>query len=224
MLKKLLQKLLKIFGKTYTPDQNIPDKLIVSIFSRRLLMLLRGILNTRRKIFLGRGVKIYNKSNFKFGKGCTIENYTTIDCYAKNSIIFGDSVKIGSFSTISTTSHLSKYGLGLNIGNHSAIGEYSYFGCSGGVLIGNDVIMGQYISFHSENHIFLDHTKLIREQGVISKGISLGNNIWVGSKVTFLDGCILGDNCVVAAGSVVKGEFSSNVIIGGIPAKVLKQL
>jgi acetyltransferase-like isoleucine patch superfamily enzyme len=224
MLKKLLQKLLKVFGKTYTPDQNIPDKLIVSIFSRRLFMFLRGIIKTRRKIFLGKGVTIHNKSNFKFGNGCTIEKYTTLDCYAKSPVHFGDSVKIGSFSTVSTTSHLSKYGIGLIIGNHSAIGEYAYFGCSGGVTIGNDVIMGQYISFHSENHNFLDKTKIIREQGVTSKGVILGNNIWVGSKVTFLDGSRVGDNCVVAAGAVVKDEFPSNVIIGGVPAKVLKQI
>lgn len=224
MLKKLLKKLLKAFGKTYSPDHSIPDKLIVSIFSRRLHMFIRGIIKTRKKIFLGKGVTIYNKSNFNFGKGCTIEKYTTLDCYAKEPIYFGNSVKIGSFSTVSTTSHLSKYGIGLSIGDHSAIGEYAYFGCSGGVTIGNDVIMGQYISFHSENHNFSDKTKIIRDQGVTSKGIVLGNNIWVGSKVTFLDGCVIGDNCVVAAGAVVKGIFPSNVIIGGVPAKVLKQI
>ena len=42
--------------------------------------------------------------------------------------------------------------------------------------------------------------------------------------MTFLDGCVVGDNCVVAAGAVVKGIFPSNVIIGGVPAKVLKQI
>ncbi len=224
MLKKLLEKLLKKFGKNYTPDQSIPNTLIASIFSRRIKMLIRGFFKVRRKIFLGQKVKIYNKSNFKFGSGCTIEKYSTLDCFAKQPIVFGNSVKIGAFSTVSTTSHLSKYGIGLNIGNNSAIGEYSYFGCSGGVSIGEDVIMGQYISFHSENHNFANKSKLIREQGVTSKGVVLGNNIWVGSKVTFLDGCKVGDNSVVAAGAVVKDEFPPNVIIGGVPAKVLKHL
>ena len=54
------------------------------------------------------------------------------------------------------------------------------------------------------------------------KGITLGNNIWVGAKVTFLDGSQVGDNSVVAAGAVVKGVFPNNVIIGGVPAKILK--
>ena len=84
--------------------------------------------------------------------------------------------------------------------------------------------MGSYISFHSENHNFNDLQKPIREQGVTSKGIKLGNNIWVGAKVTFLDGCEIGNNCVIAAGSVVKGKFLNNLVIGGVPAKGLKNI
>lgn len=110
------------------------------------------------------------------------------------------------------------------MGNNSAVGQFTEFGAAGGIEIGNDVIMGSYISFHSENHNFSDTSKLIREQGVTSKGIKLGNNIWVGAKVTFLDGCIVGDNSVVAAGAVVNGIYPDNSIIGGVPAKVLKSI
>lgn len=133
-------------------------------------------------------------------------------------------MKIGAYSFLTTTSHLSKYGIGLKMGNNSAIGDYTHFGASGGIEIGNDVIMGSYISFHSENHNFSDNKKLIREQGVTSKGIKLGNNIWVGAKVTFLDGSQIGNNCVVAAGAVVNSVFPDNVVIGGVPAKILKKI
>ena len=57
-----------------------------------------------------------------------------------------------------------------------------------------------------------------------SKGIKIGNNVWVGTKVTFLDGSKVGDNCVIAAGAVVNGEFPNNVVVGGIPAKILKEI
>ena len=110
------------------------------------------------------------------------------------------------------------------MGNNSAIGDYTHFGASGGIEIGNDVIMGSYISFHSENHNYQDSSKLIREQGVTSKGIVLGNNIWVGAKVTFLDGCKVGNNSVVAAGAVVNGEFPDIVVMGGVQAKILKNI
>ena len=154
----------------------------------------------------------------------TIENNVTIDGYAKNKLIFGDNVKIGAYSLVTCTSHLSKYGEGLTIGNNSAFGRFTEFGAAGGIEIGNDVIAGSYISFHSENHNFSDTSKLIREQGVTSKGIKIGNNVWVGAKVTFLDGSKVGDNCVVAAGAVVNGEFPNNVVIGGIPGKILKEI
>ena len=110
------------------------------------------------------------------------------------------------------------------MGNNSAIGDFTHFGASGGIEIGNDVIMGSYISFHSENHNFEDSTKLIREQGVTSKGIVIGNNVWVGAKVTFLDGAKVGNNSVVAAGALVNDSFPDNVVIGGIPARVIKTI
>jgi acetyltransferase-like isoleucine patch superfamily enzyme len=224
MLKNILYKLLKTFGKNYTIDPNIPDKLIISILFQRLVMLLRGIVKTRHKIFLGKNVKINNRSNFKFGAGCTIEEDVLLDCYGTTGVVLGNSSKIGSHSIVSTTSHLSKLGVGLKIGNNSSIGSFSYYGRSGGIEIGSDVIMGEYISFHSENHNFSDKSMLIREQGVVSEGIILGNNIWVGAKVTFIDGCKVGDNSVIAAGAVVKGHFPDNKVIGGVPAKILKTL
>ena len=58
-----------------------------------------------------------------------------------------------------------------------------------------------------------------REYG---KPITIGNNCWIGAKVTILDGTKIGNGCIVAAGAVVKGIFPDNVIIGGVPAKILK--
>src|SRR5690606_17166640 len=146
---------------------------------------------TGKKIYIGKNVTLLNKKNISFGKNVTIESYTEIDGYASEHLILGNNTKIGSFSKVISTSHFSKFGKGLKMGNNSAIGDYAHIGATGGVEIGNDVIMGSYISFHSENHNFSDTSKLIREQGVSSVGIKLGNNIWVGAKVTFLDGVVI---------------------------------
>jgi acetyltransferase-like isoleucine patch superfamily enzyme len=224
MIKSLFQKLLIKSGKDYEIDARIPEGLFLCILVKRALMATRGMVFLRKKVYLAGNCKILNKNNFVFGKGVTIERHTVLDGYALKKIRLGDCVKIGAFSTLTTTSHLSKYGVGLTMGNYSAIGDYTHFGASGGIDIGNDVIMGSYISFHSENHNFNDNTKLIREQGVTSKGIRLGNNIWVGAKVTFLDGSVIGNNSVIAAGAVVNGIFPDNVLIGGVPAKILKSL
>lgn len=224
MIKRLFKYLLLKSGKTYAIDSNIPDSLILRTFWVRFIMLVRGFVKTRKKIYLGKNCVILNKKNIVFGKNVTIESHTTIDGYSKNKIVFGDGVKIGSFSRLLSTSHFATYGVGLKIGNHSAVGDFTHFGAPGGIEIGNDVIMGSYVSFHSENHNFLDKSKLIRAQGVNSKGIKIGNNVWVGAKVTFLDGCQIGDNSVVAAGAVVNGVFPNDAVIGGVPAKILKMI
>ena len=224
MIQTLFQKLLNKAGKNYTIDPEIPSGLFIGTLSKRLIMMFRGYFFLYQKVFLGKNCKISHKPNIIFKKNITLENNVIIDGYAKNKLIFGDNVKIGAYSLVTCTSHLSKYGVGLTIGNNSAFGRFTEFGAAGGIEIGNDVIAGSYISFHSENHIFSDSTKLIREQGVASKGIIIGNNVWIGAKVTFLDGSKIGNNCVVAAGAVVNGAFPDNVIIGGIPAKILKEI
>ncbi len=224
MIRSIFQKLLDKSGKSYIIDPKIPKSLIYITLSKRFFMLIRGFLKTGKKVFIGRNTIIHNVANISFGNNVTIDNNCQIDGFSSEKIQFGDCVKIGSYSTLSATSHLSKFGIGLKIGNNSAVGQFTQFGAAGGIEIGNDVIMGSYISFHSENHNFSDKTRLIREQGVTSKGIKIGNNVWVGAKVTFLDGCIVGNNSVVAAGAVVNGIYPDNSIIGGIPAKVLKSI
>ena len=224
MVKGIFQKLLVKSGKNYEIDPRIPSKLFYQTLTKRITMLTRGFLKTGKKVFIGSNTKILNPQNIIFGKSVTIERQTIIDGFSSEKIILGDCVKIGAFSNLNSTSHFSKYGIGLKMGNNSAIGDYAHFGAAGGIEIGNDVIMGSYISFHSENHNFSDNSKLIREQGVTSLGIKLGNNIWVGAKVTFLDGCVVGNNTVVAAGAIVNGVFRDNVVIGGVPAKIIKNI
>lgn len=224
MIKNIFQKLLYKSGKTYSIDANIPDGLIWQTLYRRIMMLTRGILILRKKVYLGRGCSISNKKNIVFGYNVTIEKNTIIDGYALEKLSIGHGSRIGAYSLVSCTSHLSKYGVGLKMGNNSAVGQFTEFGAAGGIVIGDDVIMGSYVSFHSENHNFNDTTKLIREQGVSSKGIEIGNDVWVGAKVTFLDGSKVGNHCVVAAGAVVNGVFPDHSVIGGVPAKILKTL
>ena len=64
-----------------------------------------------------------------------------------------------------------------------------------------------------------------RRGGYIEKGkVIIGENVWIGNNVTVLKNTTIGKNTIIAAGAVVKGSFPENVIIGGVPARIIKNI
>jgi len=221
---KMIMTLLNMFGKNYIPDPHIPISHIIYIILSRMMDLLRGLIFVRSKIFLGRHATIEGKDNIIFGQYGTIDAYVSINAIARHKVLIGKSVRIGAFSRILCTAHLSKVGAGFTIGDHSGCGEYCFFGAAGGITIGKHVIMGQYVSMHAQNHSYDDINTLIQHQPTTEQGIIIGDDCWIGAKATILDGTQIGNHCVVAAGAVVKGTFPDNVVIGGVPAKIIKYI
>ena len=211
-------------GKQYTPDPGIPASHYFSVLCSRFFAAFRGLVKFRRFVFVGRRVSINNKRGLMFGGYCTFEEGCQIDACAEWGVQMGDCVKLGAHSIVSCTSHLIKFGKGVKIGDNVGFSQYCYLGASGGLEIGDDVIVGQFVSFHAQSHNFENPDVLIRNQGVIEAGIKVGSNCWIGAKSTFLDGSVIGDNCVVAAGSVVNDVFGNGVVIGGVPARVLRKI
>lgn len=224
MIHSVLSSVLKSVGKTYQPDPEIPASAVLGIFVKRAIWFLRGLVKLRRRVFVGAGASFRSKGKLKLGRWVTIGEGAKVDACAKNGVVIGDNVTLGAHTEISCTSHLSKLGKGLEIGARTGVGPYGFFGASGGIKIGSDVIMGQYVTFHAQDHNFTNKKKLIREQGVTEKGIEVGDDCWIGAKATILDGTKIGKHCVIAADAVVKGTFPDNVVIGGIPAKVIKKI
>lgn len=90
------------------------------------------------------------------------------------------------------------------------------------IIIGSDTVIGERVTiFDFEGHgLRATERKQIGEKGTVI----IGNNVWIGNNVTILKNTVVGDNTIIAAGAVVTGKFPSNVIIGGIPAKIIKEL
>lgn len=174
-----------------------------------------------RLLFLGRGVKFFNLRNINFGNMVQVGDNVYMSGLGKQGLYIGDHVWIGSHSSIKVSFSLNNLGEHIVIGHHVGIGEYAHLGGAGGLTIGNDCIIGSYFSCHPENHHF-DGDELIRLQGTSRSGIKIGNNCWIGAKVTVLDGVSIGDNCVIAAGAVVNKSIPANSIAAGVPAKVIR--
>ncbi len=224
VLNSMLGAMLRAVGKQYEPASDLPSGLIAHTFRRRSIALFRGIVRLRSRTFLDSRVVLRGKPGISVGRFATLERGVSVDGYAVRGVSIGPRTKIGAYTVISCTSHLSKLGVGFEIGRDCGIGEFGYFGAAGGVTIGNDVIMGQFVSFHSEEHRFADSDKAIRSQGVVSKGIRIGDDVWIGAKATFLDGCEVGGHSVVAAGSVVRDRFPPYSLIAGTPARLIRSL
>ena len=227
-MRKLINKILtKQKGVQYELDDAIPFSYLFSLSVSRSFMLLRGFLSGIKNggiLFISRHVTIKAKSKIKLGRLVTISRGCYIDALSANGIIFGNNVSMGKNCKIECTGNLQLIGKGMRVGNNVGLGADNFFGCAGGVEIGDDTIFGNFISLHAENHIYSDLTEPIRNQGVSRKGIKIGKNCWIGSGVAILDGAIIEDGCIIAAGAVVNaGLYEANCIYGGVPAKLLKK-
>lgn len=227
MIRDLLNSLVsKIKGHPYQIDPRISTGSLLVLALHRFNSLSRGFVacgDLSKRIFIEGNVTLKNKKHIFMETGVSIGKFATIDGLSESGVHLGRNVTIGPYTIIQGTGIMTNLGKGLTIGDHSGVGAFSFFGCGGGVTIGSHVIMGQYVSFHAENHNY-EHLDLpIKQQGVSRKGIRVGDNCWVGAKVTFLDGAVVGHGCVIAAGAVVKGEIPDNVVIAGVPAKIIKK-
>lgn len=108
------------------------------------------------------------------------------------------------------------------IGNHTRIGIHNTI--IGPVTIGNHVNLAQGITVTALNHNFKDTTLRIDEQGISTNPVVIGDDVWIGANAVILPGVTIGRHVVVAAGAVVTKDVRDNCVVGGVPAKVLKDL
>lgn len=90
--------------------------------------------------------------------------------------------------------------------------------CYNHITIGNDVFIADHVIIRdSDNH------KIVYEGYEMSKPINIGNHVWIGMRSTILKGVTIGDGAVIAAGALVNKDVPAHCIVGGVPAKVLKE-
>ena len=215
----------KIKGEEFKLDKKLPMGYLISFFFGNIMSTLNGFFHfpIKKRIIVSRGVVIKAKYKIRFGENVSIGYKSYIDAVSKEGIILEDNVSIGKYTTIECTGSLKKLGIGLKVGKNVGLGTHGFWGCAGGIQVGNDTIFGNFVSLHSENHNYTSTEIPIRLQGVNHKGIKIGNNCWIGSKVTILDGVEVEDGCIIAAGALLtSGIYKQNSIYAGVPARFIK--
>lgn len=108
------------------------------------------------------------------------------------------------------------------IGDNIATNNNVFLCAANYIEIGNDTLIGQNVTIMDHEAHGVEPDKR-RELGEIGKVI-IGKNTWIGNNVVVLKNTVIGDNTIVATGAVVAGKFPANVVIGGVPAKIIKPI
>jgi acetyltransferase-like isoleucine patch superfamily enzyme len=218
------QRMLAATGRGYRIDPAIPAGYLIGEMVVRGSQLARGYVRLIPGVFVGRNVRIRGRKRMSIAKGVSIGDNSFIDARGTTGLVMGSGSRLGRFGVITTTSHLSRLGVGVRIGKNSGVGDFYQLGASGGLTIGENVIIGPGFYVHSQEHEYSDPTRPIRDQGTRQAAVTVGDDCWIGSKVTLLAGTTLGPRTIVAAGSVVRGEHPGGVILAGTPARIVKEI
>jgi maltose O-acetyltransferase len=111
------------------------------------------------------------------------------------------------------------YGYNLTVGKNF----YANHGCTildcNLVKIGDNCLLGPHVCISAATHPLQAQLRINGDE--LAFPITIGNNVWISANVTICPGVTLGDNVVVGAGAVVNKSFPSNVVIAGVPAKII---
>ena len=183
---------------------------------------IRPLLKTNRKLLVYKNteVKLTKTSKINIGgifyfnaKWTKDDPFPSVFAMGENSsLTVKGSFRIHSGSRVSICS-----GASLILGS-GYINNNLNLACFERIEIGDNVAISENVCIRdSDNHDILSskHTK--------TQPIKIGNKVWIGMNVTILKGVTIGDGCIIAAGSVVNRDVPERCLVGGVPAKILKQ-
>lgn len=112
-------------------------------------------------------------------------------------------------------------GSGIRVGHRAQIGDNSRIDHS--VDIGDDVLMGPDVVIMTGGHAYLDPDTPINQQGAVPrKPVTIGRDVWIGTRVIILPGVQIGEGAVIGASSVVTKNIPAFAVAAGNPARVVK--
>lgn len=224
-MRKIIQRIISAIKKEpYELPVDLSMRELFLITSDRGIQMIRGNflkmrIHGKGIVFCGKRVRVKFGWKIRSQTGLIIGDDVYIDALCHEGVSLGRNVTIGRGTVIECTGVIRNPGDFFCAGNRVAIGAFNYIGVRGRVVIEDDTILGPYVSFHAENHIYHDVEKAIRLQGETRKGIHVERDCWIGAKATILDGVTIGRGSAVAAGAVVTKDVCPFTIVGGVPAR-----
>lgn len=112
------------------------------------------------------------------------------------------------------------FGKNISLGKNVFLNTGCTFQDCGGITIGDKTLIGQNVVLSTLNHGFEPENR----NTTYPSPIVIGQNVWIGANATVVPGVTIGDNAIIAAGAVVTKDVPANVVVGGVPAKIIKEI
>jgi len=183
----------------------------------RLIMHLHGI------VAIERGVRIRFASQIRLGRGVYLDERVYLHA-CPGGIDIGDNTLVMHGSVLHVYNFRSLPHSGIKIGHDSLIGEYNVIRGQGGVSIGDRVYTSPFTQIVAVDHVFSDPDRPFVQQGITAEGIVVEDDVWIGSGAIVTDGVHIYRGAVVAAGAVVIQDVPAHTLVGGVPARPLRDL
>jgi acetyltransferase-like isoleucine patch superfamily enzyme len=146
--------------------------------------------------------------------------------YGERWIEIGDQCMVAEFVTL-CAGMAPGHDLGpdpvLRVGDRCVIGRGSHIVAHHSIEIGADVFTGPYVYITDQNHSYADVEVPVGRQWPVNSSVRIGAGTWLGTGAIVLPGSVIGKNVVVAAGAVVRGKVPDYAVVGGVPARVLRE-
>lgn len=178
-------------------------------------------MDKKHKIYYQRGTEEIASKNKRAHKLVQRFNQTSVDDESERlSIIHQLFGSVGVHPSIEHNFHC-------DLGDNIHVGDHFYAGYNCTILdmaevrIGHNCMIGPDVGIYTAGHSISPKD---RNKSGYAIPIQIGNDVWIGGHSVILAGVTIGDNSIVAAGSVVTKDVPSNTIVGGNPAKPLKTI
>jgi len=171
-----------------------------------------------RGTIFGANVVLRHPHKVRIGDAVVVDDSVVLD--AKGTTNYG--INIGENVFLGRNTIVYCQNGDIDIGANSNIGSNCQIFSSGRCVIGQNVLIAAYVYIIGGGHAYEEDGAPIIAQRRMSKGISIGDGVWIGAGVKILDGVNVGSNSILAAGSVVTRDVAAGAIVGGMPAKVLR--
>jgi acetyltransferase-like isoleucine patch superfamily enzyme len=157
------------------------------------------------------------------GKGVHVSPDALVMTDARAELVLHAGVSVGRYTIINvrTTDRAAPPGR-LEVGARTAILEFNNIRAGGGeVRIGRDCLISQYVTIVATNHQ-VDAAD-IRAFDTSRSGVHIGDGVWIGAGAAIMPGVRIEDGAIISAGAVVTRDVPARAIVGGVPARFLRQ-